>query len=85
MFYTGTLGYRHPCLLMPPALLATQVPEHRLGLAQGGAAISFEAAEVSAGLGGTDWQCQSITEQIQIYLNIATVTAPAKVNQPCAG
>jgi hypothetical protein len=34
---------------------------------------------------GTDWcgNVKSITEQIQHTLNIAKVTAQAKVNQPC--
>jgi hypothetical protein len=42
---------------------------------------------VSAGLVGTDWcgNVKSITEQIQHTLNIAKVTAQAKVNQPCVG
>jgi hypothetical protein len=39
---------------------------------------------VSAGLVGTDWcgNVKSITEQIQHTLNIAKVTAQARVNQP---
>jgi hypothetical protein len=43
-----------------------------------------------AGVGrpkGTDWcgNVKSITEQIQHTLNIAKVTAQARVNQPCVG
>jgi hypothetical protein len=36
---------------------------------------------------GTDWcgNVKSITEQIQHTLNIAKVTAQARVNQPCVG
>jgi hypothetical protein len=50
--------------------------------------FSFEG---SRGVGrpkvGTDWcgNVKSITEQIQHTLNIAKVTAQARVNQPCVG
>jgi hypothetical protein len=57
-------------------------------MAQGGAAILIRG---SRGVGrpkvGTDWcgNVKSITEQIQHTLNIAKVTAQARVNQPCVG
>jgi hypothetical protein len=48
--------------------------------------FSFEGSRGVGPKVGTDWcNVKSITEQIQHTLNIAKVTAQAKVNQPCVG
>jgi hypothetical protein len=79
---SGTLGYFHPVysLMLPNCVGSTDLRTWRL-------AMRFSrVAVVSAGLrwartGAVMW---SITEQIHT-LNIAKVTAQARVNQPCVG
>jgi hypothetical protein len=89
-FCTGTLGYFHR-VLIDAAKLCWQ---HRCQNMEAGRwpkeALRF-SFEGSRGVGrpkvGTDWcgNVKSITEQIQHTLNIAKVTAQARVNQPCVG
>jgi hypothetical protein len=87
-FCTGTLP---PGVLIDAAKLCWQ---HRCQNMEAGRwpkeALRF-SFEGSRGVGrpkvGTDWcgNVKSITEQIQHTLNIAKVTAQARVNQPCVG
>jgi hypothetical protein len=84
-FCTGTLGYFHPVysLMLPNCVGSTDAEHGGWPMAQ---ALRF-SFEGSRGVGrpkvGTDWcgNVKSITEQIQHTLNIAKVTAQARVNQ----